>query len=67
MLIGDVEVNPGSPKKTKNASQSVAGTPVAYLPIIIPNYLKFSVSQIYLKTYLDFNTPLYDDNLEISG
>ena len=37
MLSGDIEVNPGTKRKKKTASQS-ARTLIVYLPMAIPNY-----------------------------
>ena len=75
MLSGDVEVNPGPKKKDKDCLSichwnlnSISGYDYSKL------FLLNSCNSLHMfdiiclsETYLDSNTPLHDDSLEISG
>ena len=75
MLSGDVEVNPGLKKKDKDClsichwnfnSISASGYSKLFLLNSFNSLHKFDIICLS-ETYLDFNTPLNDDNVEISG
>ena len=75
MLIGDVEVNPGPKKKDKDClsichrdlnSISAYDYSKLFLLNSYNSLHKFDIICLS-ETYLDSNTPLDDDNLEISG
>ena len=63
-----------SQRKTNTDSQSATGTSIICLSMIIQTISFKSYNSLHkfdiiclFETYLDSNTPLHDDNLEISG
>ena len=75
MLSGDIEVNPGAKKKDKDCL-SICHSNLNSISAYYCSKLFFSNSYNSLhkfdiiclsETHLDSNTPLDDDNLEISG
>ena len=75
MLSGDVKVNPGPKKKDKDClsichwnlnSISTYDYSKLFLLNSYNSFHKFDIISVF-EAYLDSNTPLDDDNLEISG
>ena len=70
MLNGDIEVNPEPKKKDKDFLWNLIVSAYAYSKLFLLNScnLLHKFDTICLsETYLDSNTPLDDENLEISG
>ena len=70
MLNGDIEVNPEPKKKDKDFLWNLIVSAYAYSKLFLLNSfnLLHKFDAICLsETYLDSNTPLDDENLEISG
>ena len=75
MLTGNVEVNPAAKKKDKDILSiyhlnlnSISAYDYSKLFLLTSYNCLHKFNIIYLsETYLDSNTPLNDDNLEISG